>query len=556
VSSTPKDLNPRTSTDTAHPGPSAGADSVQRTGETPSEVRLAAELRDREERLREQATLLDEASDAIILRELDGTVRFWNRSAERLFGWTHAEATGRKPEELFFRGTQRPDEAATRVVIAQGVWNGEIEHQTRTGARILVESRWTLIRNSAGEPRAILTINTDVTEKRHVEANLLRAQRLESIGTLAGGIAHDLNNILAPIILSGDMLRPRLVGTPDEELIDTICASARRGADVVRQVLSFARGVESTRVPVNLRHLLPEIRKIVRETFRRDITCTAEAPADLWTIHADPTQVHQVLLNLCINAADAMPRGGALQIDAANIDLTTTQLPNAAEARPGIFVRVRVADTGCGIPESIRHRIFDPFFTTKGVGRGTGLGLSTALAIVRGHHGFITVDTEVGQGTTFRLYFPAEPVVVSTQPAIPSHNLPRGRGEVVLIIDDEQSVRAMVRQGLESVGYRVLLAGDGTEGIAQFTQHRREVALVLTDLMMPAMDGLGVIKALQEQSPGVRIIAMSGVTEFTDEAAPSIPAGAVGFLLKPFALETLLTTVRQALDDPTHFAIQ
>ncbi len=288
-----------------------------------SRVHAAAVLREREERLREQATLLDEASDAIILRGLDGSIRFWNRGAERLFGWTRDEAVGRKPEELFFRG-RPPDDAATRAVLVHGVWNGELEHLTRGGRRIIVESRWTLIRSSRDEPRAILTINTDVTEKRQFEANLLRAQRLESIGTLAGGIAHDLNNILAPIILSGDMLRPRFVGTPDEELIDTICASARRGADVVRQVLSFARGVESTRVPVNLRHLLPEIRKIVRETFRRDISCTTEAPHDLWSIHADPTQLHQVLLNLCINAADAMPQGGRLTIAAANHEFSTT----------------------------------------------------------------------------------------------------------------------------------------------------------------------------------------------------------------------------------------
>jgi PAS domain S-box-containing protein len=520
-----------------------------------SRVHVAAVLHEREERLREQATLLDEASDAIILRGLDGAIRFWNRGAERLFGWTRDEAAGRKPEDLFFRGSQ-PEEAATRAVLAHGMWNGEIEHLTRAGARILVESRWTLIRNSTGEPRAILTINTDITEKRHVEANLLRAQRLESIGTLAGGIAHDLNNILAPIILSGDMLRPRFVGTPDEELIDTICASARRGADVVRQVLSFARGVESTRVPVNLRHLLPEIRKIVRETFRRDITCTTEAPYDLWTIHADPTQVHQVLLNLCINAADAMPRGGTLRIDAGNIELGANLPAGAPEARPGLFVRVRVTDTGSGIPENIRHRIFDPFFTTKGVGKGTGLGLSTALAIVRGHGGFISVDTTVGHGTTFALYLPAEAVAVPAQPAVPAHDLPRGLGELVLVIDDEQSVRTIVRQSLESVGYRVLMAGDGEEGLSLFERHRAEIVLVLTDLMMPVMGGLVVIKTLQECAPAVRIIAMSGVTEFSDDARPTVPAGAVGFLLKPFTLETLLKTVRGTLDAPAGAVIR
>lgn len=510
-------------------------------------VQTAAVLRERQERMHEQAALLDEASDAIILRGLDDTIRFWNRGAERLLGWTRDEAVGRTPDALFFRGG-RPDEAARRAVLAHGMWNGELEHLTRDGMRILVESRWTLIRNSRGEARGILTINTDVTERRNFEAGLLRAQRLESIGTLAGGIAHDLNNILAPIILSGDMLRRRFHGTPEEELIETICASARRGADVVRQVLSFARGVDSTRVPVNPRHLLPEIRKIVRETFRKNITCTTDAPHDLWSIHADPTQVHQVLLNLCINAADAMPGGGRLHIVAANTELAAGKLPaGASDARPGPHVCIQVSDTGHGIPENIRHRIFDPFFTTKGVGQGTGLGLSTALAIVRSHGGFITVDSTVGVGTTFSLYFPAESGA-ATQPAASPVDLPTGCGELVLVIDDEQSVRALVRQSLEGANYRTVLAEDGAQALRLFEEHRDEVALVITDVMMPVMDGRAVIRSLQTQACKAPIIAMSGVTELTDGGTPSAVAGAVAFLLKPFTLETLLQTVRQTLD--------
>jgi PAS domain S-box-containing protein len=484
------------------------------------------------------------------LRALDQTIQFWSRGAENLFGWSREEAHDKKATDLHFREAG-PGDQAMLAVISEGVWAGEVELHTKSGRKVLVESRWTLIRDTTGAPKAILDLSTDVTEKRRVEAGLLRAQRLESIGTLAGGIAHDLNNILAPIILSADMLKSRVISDEDRELVDSVGASARRGADVVRQILSFARGAESTRVPLNVRHLFPEIRKIVTETFPRNIKCRTSAPGDLWTIHADPTQLHQVLLNLCLNARDAMPEGGLLRMEAANVEIDSTFAGFNRDVRPGAYVQVRVSDTGTGIPEEIRGQIFDPFFTTKSAAAGTGLGLSTLKAIVRSHGGFVQMETEMGKGTTLLFHMPAEAKQSSTFEQREKPELPRGKGELILVIDDEKSVGSITRQSLESAGYRAIVAGDGAEGVSLFVQNQEEIVLVLTDMMMPVMDGAATIKAIHRIAPEAKIVAMSGVAAAHTSlmsSAPTVPSDVVNFLLKPFTLESLLLTVQDALE--------
>jgi PAS domain S-box-containing protein len=521
---------------------------VLRLTDITQEKAANAALHEREERLREQALLLDAANDAIILRSLDHTVLFWNRGAERLFGWGRDEALGRRITSLYAVDTRSLEES-TRRILEHGAWNGEESYVTKSRTRVLVEGRWTLIRDAAGHPKSILAINTDITEKKRIEARSLRAQRLESIGTLAGGIAHDLNNILAPIILSADMLRSSVTEPGDVELIDTISGSAQRGADVVRQVLSFARGVDSTRVPLNLRHLFAELRKITAETFPRNIAVEMDAPQGLWMVLADPMQVHQVLLNLALNARDAMPDGGTLRFEVANITLDATFAGLVPEARPGPYVRTRVADTGCGIAPEVRERIFDPFFTTKGMGRNSGLGLSTALAIVRAHGGFISVESEVGRGSTFVFYLPAEQTN-APPPSGHGPDLPRGNGERVLVIDDEESVRSIIRQSLEGAGYRVLTAGDGAEALSVFVQHRAEVALVLTDLMMPVMDGSATVEALRRMVPELKTIVMSGVADAAGNLAIASANRNLRFLLKPFTLESLLVTVSGTLAAP------
>jgi len=333
-------------------------------------------------------------------------------------------------------------------------------------------------------------------------------------------------------------------------VVENIRRSARRGTDLVKQVLSFARGVEGVRVAVLLHHLVREVESIVQNTFPKNIQFEADVPRDLWPVTGDPTQLNQVLLNLCVNARDAMPGGGRLSVRARNVELDETYAAMNRGITPGRYVRIELADTGCGIPPEALDRIFEPFYTTKELGKGTGLGLSTALGIVRSHGGTITVASEVGQGTTFVLHLPspAASVPEAAAPAAVEH-LPRGRGELVLLVDDEESVRSITRQTLESFGYRALVAEDGAQAISLYAAHRQDVAVVLTDMMMPVMDGPALIAALHRLDPGLRIIAASGL-EANGSSLRGLPAGVHHFLPKPYTAEAMLTALHDLLGRP------
>jgi PAS domain S-box-containing protein len=505
------------------------------------------ERRAAEVRIAEQAALIDEARDAILVRGLDQKVVFWSKGAERMYGWTAADAVGHSGDQLLQADPDR-FHAADAAVRSNGEWSGEIPVASKSGQRLMVDSRWTLLRDGEGRPKSILTIDTDVTERKKLEQQFLRAQRMESIGTLAGGIAHDLNNVLAPILMSIELLRLELERQEKDEILDTIESSARRGAEMVGQVLSFARGVEGRRLSVQVKHLVRDVAKITSETFPRNIEIRTEIPSNLPLVLGDPTQIHQVLLNLSVNARDAMPRGGTLTFSAQSLVLDDQYAGLSPEAKPGRHVLIQVEDTGTGIAPEILEKIFDPFFTTKEPGKGTGLGLSTSLAIVRSHGGFIRAYSEPGTGSRFRVYLPstestAEPVPVADVV------LPRGNGEVVLVVDDEASVRHITRQTLEAFGYRVILAGDGAEALAVYASRRTEIALVLTDMMMPVMDGPATIRVLTKMDPSVRIIAASGLNA-NGSVTRVANSGVRHFLPKPYTAETLLRTVREVLDAP------
>jgi len=500
-----------------------------------------------EERIREQAALLDQARDAIIVRGLDDHILFWNKGAERLYGWTEREAVARTARELqLLNELNAPQfEAGRRAVMREGEWAGELSQRTKAGGDITVESRWTLMRDDEGSPRAVLVINTDVTERKKVEAQLLRAQRMESIGTLAGGIAHDLNNILSPILMSIQMLQLKVEDESAHKWLELLQSNAERGADMVRQVLSFARGVEGERVTLQPKHLVKEVVKILKDTLPKSIEIKSELAADLWTVSADATQIHQVLMNLGVNARDAMPHGGELHIKAENVTLDEAYARMHIEAKPGRFVMVTVADTGEGMTPEVLGRVFEPFFTTKEVGKGTGLGLSTAMTIVRSHGGFINVYSEPRRGTHFSVYLPASAAPAGRAEAR-RPDLPAGSGELILVVDDEDAIRQITKGTLEAFGYEVLTAADGTEAVALYAQRRDEVALVLTDMMMPFMDGAATIRALQKINPRVRIIAASGLG-VGDKAAEATAAGVQMFLPKPYTAEKLLKALAEVL---------
>jgi len=494
-----------------------------------------------EEQLREQATLLENARDAIIVKDLDDNILFWNESAERIYGWAKSEVTGSKIENFINKPSDALYKQAKNKVIVGGEWQGELRQLTKESKEIVVESRWTLVRDDRSIAKSILVINTDVTDKRKIEAQFLRAQRMESIGTLASGIAHDFNNLLSPIMMSIQMLKAKNADEGSQRLISMLQASVERGAGLVKQVLSFARGIEGERIALQPRHLIKEIVKILKDTLPKSIEVEFESGEDLWLVAGDATQLHQVLMNLFVNARDAMPAGGKLTIKAENISIDENYARMNLEAKPGRFVLITIADTGVGIAPEIINRIFEPFFTTKEQSKGTGLGLSTAIGIVKSHDGFINVYSETGRGTQFKIYLPAAGSGFSNL-ADTSTAMRIGNGELILVVDDEIAIREIAKGTLEAYGYRALTASDGTEAIALYAQHKTEIKVILTDVMMPYMDGPVTIRALQKLNPNVRIIASSGLSENNKIE------GVRAFLPKPYTAETLLNTIAEVID--------
>jgi two-component system, cell cycle sensor histidine kinase and response regulator CckA len=417
---------------------------------------------------------------------------------------------------------------------------------------IAVKSSVFLDRN--GNPTRTIGIHMDITEKKQLEAQFLRAQRLESLGTLASGIAHDLNNVLTPILSVAQLLPLRLtnIDNRSQNLLKILESSARRGADLIKQILSFAQGIEGKHVCIQPSHLLIDIQKIVQQTLPKSIEIDRDIPADLWTVMGDMTQLHQVLMNLCINARDAMSQGGTLSIYATNrSNLVPRGFANDEtvarvhlEANVGNYVEITVADTGTGIQPQLLHRIFDPFFTTKEIGKGTGLGLSAVLGIIKSHGGFLDVQSQVNHGTQIHIYIPASNT--PSQPSQDEAQLPSGQQQLILVVDDEIAIGELIKTILETYNYRVLTANNGAEAIAIYARHRDSIDGVLIDLMMPVMDGLTTVTALHHIDPQLPVVAMSGLSsvEAVDRAKRF---GCEYFLAKPYTSSDLLQVIHDCM---------
>ncbi|BAY74067.1 multi-sensor hybrid histidine kinase [Nostoc linckia NIES-25] len=499
-----------------------------------------------QEKIKEQAALLDVTTDAICVRDLNNQILFWNKGAETLYGWLALEARGKSVSELLSDEPSPEIEAALLEVISKGNWQGELTKITKTGKEVLVASRWSLVCDEEGKPKSILSVDTDITEKKHLEAQLFRAQRLESIGTLASGIAHDLNNILTPI-LAGAQLLPLKFPDADERtrhLLEILEINARRGAELVKQVLSFARGVEGKRITLQLRHLIVELAKILKETFPKSIEVSVDIPQDLWLVSGDSTQLHQVLMNLCVNARDAMPNGGILIISAENLFIDENYARMNLEAKVGPYTVITVSDNGAGIPGEILERIFEPFFTTKDVGQGTGLGLSTVLGIIKSHGGFVNVYSELGNGTSFKVYLPA---VEGMETLTVEDSIPQtGHGELILVVDDEVAIQEITKSSLETHNYKTIIAGDGIEAIALYAKNMDKISAVLIDIMLPSLDGLTAIRTLKKINPQVKIIASSGLMSDSKLSAVT-DSGVNTFLSKPYTVKELLLSLQKVL---------
>ncbi|BAY26746.1 multi-sensor hybrid histidine kinase [Calothrix sp. NIES-2100] len=511
---------------------------------------LQTELADRklaEQKIREQAKLLDIVSDAIFVRDLNHHILYWNQGAEQMYGYLASEAVGQKANELWQEDAAQIAEII-QTVLEQGEWRGEIRKVTRSGRKIIVAGRWTLLRDESGNPQKILVVNTDITDKKQIEQQFYRAQRLESLGTLASGIAHDLNNILTPMLAVAQLLPLKFpnINEQNQRLLKILEINSKRGAQLVKQITAFARGAEGKRVPLQPRHLLKEIEQVIKSTFPKSIEiCIDLATANLSTILADPTQIHQVLMNLCVNALDAMPDSGTLTISADNFHVDASHARMNLEAKVGEYVVITVSDTGCGIPQELLERIFDPFFTTKELGKGTGLGLSTVIGIIKNHSGFIKVHSELGIGSQFQVYLSAIDTS-ATEEADDSQILARGNGELILVVDDEVFIQDVAKTSLKEFNYRVMIASDGIEALLLYAQHKTEISVVLMDIQIPSLDGLQAIRVLQQINPSVKIIVISGLRS-NQQLLDAKNINVQAFLSKPYTIQELINTLKQVL---------
>ncbi len=492
-------------------------------------------------------TLIDNIQDGVFIIQ-DGKIQFANEASARMAGYTVGEVLGKE-----FREFVAPEDLEMVAERNQRRHAGEDvprEYEFRAlhkdgKTRVLLNMNVGLI-TYRGRVASMGTVK-DITEKKKLESQLLRSQRMESVGTLASGIAHDMNNVLTPIMLSQELLREKLTDEESQRLLNTIERSTQRGANLMKQVMSFSKGVEGERNALQVAHIVSEIREIAKETFPRSIKIRTDIPKDLWTISGDATQLHQVIMNLCVNARDAMSNGGILSISAENLFIDEDYAHINTEAKIGPYIVITVSDTGTGIPPEVMDRIFEPFFTTKEHGKGTGLGLSTALGIVKSHGGFITIYSEVGKGTVFKVYLPAITTPETQKAEEKQLELPAGHGESILVVDDEDQIREITKKTLETHGYRVITANDGKEAIALYLQHRELIKVVLMDMIMPIMDGSTSIRELHKINPELKIIAVSGLIE-KDKLAKVYEAHKYAFLMKPYTTEKLLNTIYNVIN--------
>jgi PAS domain S-box-containing protein len=505
----------------------------------------AQSLRSSEGRFR---SLIENSSDVIIVIDETGRVEYQSPSMQRVLGYEPAELAGKNILNLIHSDDRNKVEEGMRDVLAGLETPRAVEYRIRhrDGSWRIFQSMGKRMDGLTGGKKIVVN-SRDVTESRQMEEKFLRAQRMEAIGTLASGVAHDLNNILTPMLMVAGLLKETQVDPREREMLTMVERSAQRGASIIGQLLTFSRGVEGTRTSVQPRHLVKEMINLMQETFPRNIEVVQDLPNDLWSVVVDATQFHQVLLNLCVNARDAMPEGGKLTLAARNLDLTEKEIEMHSGAAAGPHLLVTVSDTGHGISPSIIGRIFDPFFTTKEIGKGTGLGLSTVIGIVKSHRGFVNVYSEPGRGTAFRVYLPATDSSLAMEPVATASPFMHGNGESILIVDDEQHILATLKEVLEKHGYRALVAENGEDAIRVFIEHAAIIQVVVTDVMMPVMGGLALINTLRVLKPALGVIATTGL-EQAEKKAEFAALGVSTILAKPFSPALLLKALDNILN--------
>ena len=503
-------------------------------------VRLEQERVESERRYRR---LVENLYDAVIVFDEDRTISMWNSSATRIYGWPAEEAIGRPAQELL--GTQADGKSPAEImdlIFESGSWRGTLHQRTKEGRRIEVECSASHIPIMDSGRGGVVCVNRDVTEHKRLQAQLIQAQKMESIGTLAGGIAHEFNNMLSGILGYASLLSKRIVEPEVAKPLRIIQESATRGAKLTRQLLTFARKQEAQRERLSLNATVESSMSFLGQIIGKDVTLDVDLEPDLRLVLGDPWQLEQIVVNLCLNARDSMSGEGNIRLETRNVGLPETGSP--PELASGHYVRLRVMDTGAGMKREVLDRIFEPFFTTKEQGHGTGLGLAVVYGIVKEHGGAITVRSEPGVGTTFDVFVPsADGPGADTRTTRPVE-LPRGHG-VVLVVDDEVVIREMATEMLETIGYHAISARSGQEAVALLRELGSEIDLVLMDLLMPGMDGLETFRAMRAVQPRVRVIVSSGLVR--DQLVQRVvEEGAVGFVGKPYDIQQLAETMAKA----------
>lgn len=430
----------------------------------------------------------------------------------------------------------------------------EYRRQARSGEWKWIRSVGRIVeRDAAGRPLRMMGTHADITERKDLERQLLHSQRLEAVGTLASGVAHDLNNILTPMLMASGLLRDSLANPADREAMAMIEKGGKRGAAIVKQLLDFSRNMKAERCPITPGALLQEIAGLMRSTLPKEITLVETITDCPHKVEGDPTQLHQVLMNLCVNARDAMPQGGTLTLGLETTELPAQAVNSNGRAHTGLHIVLVVSDTGQGIPAEIREKIFDPFFTTKGPGKGTGLGLASAHGIVTSHNGFIRFDSTVGRGTTFRVFLPALAAITVVAPVDPVVQKPAAIMQpaktaplCILVVDDEPMVATMTLRLLQKNGYEAISAGGGAEALQILRERQRDIRLVITDFMMPDMDGPMLLPLLRQIVPGLKVIGVSG----HDKRTIGLELGFNEILSKPYEMTKILSTIRQVIEQP------
>lgn len=511
---------------------------------------LVWEIADRkqaEEKIKEQAQLLEIANDAIIVCDMNDKPLFWNKAAEKLYGWTFEQVSAIDVLELIAEEDKSKYETCTKEFIEKGEWEGEFKQRTKDGRSLITYSRWTLVRDREGKPSARLIITRDFTEQRSLEAQFRRAQRLENLGSLAGGIAHDLNNVLAPVLLASQVLEKRSTDKQIKEITGAIEKNIMRGRDIIKQILLFARGGEEGYAPQQVKYIIDEMRSIIRETFPKNINLRINVTQDLYMVVGDGTQLHQVFMNLCVNARDAMPDGGQLKISASNIAVNESQSKEFDGLLPGDYVFLTISDTGSGIPKEIQKKIFEPFFTTKEIGKGTGLGLSTVVNIIKSHKGFFNLHSEVGKGTEFRIYLPSIREEAKAVAVIEEKEMQQAHGETILLVDDELAILHISKETLETYGFNVITAGSGIEALRILSRTEKDlIRLAIVDINMPGLNGCETIAAMRQIIPHLPTILSTGSVDIAikqEIEKSNIQAS----ILKPYTARKLLETVSSVI---------